>query len=118
MNYSVTLWNYRSKVTFMARSMSSLFPGHNPFLFDLEVALQILGRTFYKDTKNASLYSQSLLIFIHKAPVVENHPTTREIRELHLAQVDTNGNHGIFFTLAARTFTYWKYTEESFKHSV
>ena len=28
-----------------------------------------------------SLYSQSLLIFIHKNPVVSNHPTKGEIRE-------------------------------------
>ena len=39
------------------------------FLPGLKVAFQIL-------------YSQGLLIFIHKTPVVENHPTTREIREL------------------------------------
>ena len=38
-----------------------------------------LGRKFYKNTEKSSLYSQSLLIFI---PVVENHPTTGEIREL------------------------------------
>ena len=49
---------------------------------DLKVALQILGRKFYKNTKKTSLYSHSLLIFIHKTPVVENHPTTRENREL------------------------------------
>ena len=47
-----------------------------------KVALQILGRKFHKNTKNSSLYSQSLLIFIYKTTVVENHPTTREIREL------------------------------------
>ena len=33
---------------------------------DLKVALQILGRKFYKNTEKASLYTQSLLIFIHK----------------------------------------------------
>ena len=48
----------------------------------LKVALQIMGRKFYKNTKKSSLYSQILLIFIHKTPVVESHPTTREIREL------------------------------------
>ena len=42
------------------------------------------------------MYSQSLLIFIHKIPVVENHPTTREIRELLLAHVDNDGNHRLF----------------------
>ena len=48
----------------------------------LKVALQILGRKFYKKSKKSSLYSKSLLIFIHKNPVVKNHPTTGEIREL------------------------------------
>ena len=48
----------------------------------LKVAVQILGRKFYKKTEKSSLYSQSLLIFTHKTAVVENHPTTREIREL------------------------------------
>ena len=37
-------------------------------LFTLKVAPQILGRTFYKNTKISSLYSQSLLIFVHKTP--------------------------------------------------
>ena len=45
----------------------------------LKVALQIFGRKFYKNTEKSSLYSQSLLIFIHKALVVEGHPTSREI---------------------------------------
>ena len=48
---------------------------------ELKVALRMLGRKFYKGTKKSSLYTKSLLIFIHKTPVVENHPTTREIRE-------------------------------------
>ena len=47
----------------------------------LKVGLQILGRKFYKNTKKSSL-PQNLLIFIHETPVVENHPTTGEIREL------------------------------------
>ena len=49
----------------------------------LKVTLQILGRKFYKkNPEKSSLYSQSLLIFIHKTPVVENHPTTEEIKEI------------------------------------
>ena len=40
-----------------------------PF-FLLKVALQILGRKFYKNTKKSSLYSQSLLLVIHKTSVV------------------------------------------------
>ena len=41
-----------------------------------------LGMKISKNTIKSSLYSQSLLIFIHKAHVVENHPTTREIKNL------------------------------------
>ena len=48
----------------------------------LKVALQIVGRKFYKITEKSSLYSQSRLIFIHKTPVVESHPTTRETRAI------------------------------------
>ena len=48
----------------------------------LKVALQIFGRKFYKNIKKSSLYSQSLLIFIHRNSVVERHPITREIGDL------------------------------------
>ena len=37
---------------------------------------------FTKILKKSPLYSQSLLIFIHKIPEIESHPTTREIRDL------------------------------------
>ena len=40
------------------------------------------AKILQKYKKKSSLYSQSLLIFIHNTPVVENHPTTREIRDL------------------------------------
>ena len=43
----------------------------------LKVALQTLERKFYKNTKTSSLYSQSLLIFIHETPAGENHLTTK-----------------------------------------
>ena len=46
------------------------------------MALQILEWKFYKNTRKSSLYSHILLIFIHKTPTAENHPTSREIREL------------------------------------
>ena len=36
------------------------------------MALLIVGQKFYKNTKKSSLYSQNLLIFIHKTPVVED----------------------------------------------
>ena len=62
----------------------------------LKVALQIVGRKFYKNTKKSSLYPQSPLIFIHKTPVDESHPITREIKRFTMAQVDTNWKHGLF----------------------
>ena len=64
--------------------------------FTFKVALQILWRKFYKNTEKSSFYSQSLLIFIHETPVVESHPTTREIKRFTTAQVHTNGKHGLF----------------------
>ena len=63
----------------------------------LKVALQILGRKFYKNTKKSSLYSQSLLIFIHKTPVVERHPITREIRDLLWPRSTQMGNTVYFY---------------------
>ena len=60
--------------------MSILYQSSDEMLL-LKVALQILRRDIYINTKNSSLYSQSLLIFIHKSPVVESHPTSK-IRDL------------------------------------
>ena len=66
-------------------------------LFYLTVVLQILERKCYKNIKKkSSLYSQSLLIFIHKTPVAENHPTTREIRDLLWPRVYTDRKRGLF----------------------
>ena len=51
----------------------------------LKVAFQILGRKFYINTKKIIRILPKIiriLIFIHKTPVVENRPTTGEIREL------------------------------------
>ena len=44
---------------------TSIFSFSQMFLPFLKVALQTLRRKFYKNTKNSSLYAQSLLIFIH-----------------------------------------------------
>ena len=44
----------------------------------LKVALQILGRKFKKNTTKSSLSPKA----VYKTPIVENHPTKREIREL------------------------------------
>ena len=46
------------------------------------MALQIFGRKLYKNIKKNILLLPSLIIFIHKTPVIENDPTTGEIREL------------------------------------
>ena len=65
-------------------------------IFNLKKALQILERKFFKNTEKSSLYSQSLLIFIHKTPVFESHPTTREIRDLLRPKSTPDGKHGPF----------------------
>ena len=75
---TVLKWRIRELVKFSVR--------------DLKVALQILGRKFYKNTEKSSLFSQSLLIFIRKTPVVESHPTTREIRDLLWPRSTPTGN--------------------------
>ena len=64
----------------------------------LKVVLQILVRKLYKNAKKSSLYSQSLLIFIHRIPVVERHPITREIKRFTCttAQMTSTGKHGLF----------------------
>ena len=72
-----------------------------------------LKRTFNKNTKQSSVYPQSLIISIHKTPVVENYLTTGDIREF----LQTRSTPTIF-TRAAHSITYCRYTEESFKHCV
>ena len=83
--------------------------------FILKVALQILGRTFYKHTKKSSSYSQSLLIFIRKTQAVETHPTTREIRDSLWPRSTPAGNTVYFYI--SRLFIYiLKIHMRSFKH--
>ena len=50
-----------------------------------------LGRTFYKNTKKIILILPKPFIFIHKTPVVENHLTIGEIRELLLPRSTPTG---------------------------
>ena len=76
----------------------------------LKVTLQILGRKFYKNTEKSSLYSQSLLIFVHKTAVVETHPTTKEIRDLLRSRSTPTGNTVYFYTSSSLIYMYWKYT--------
>ena len=77
----------------------------------LNVALQILGRKFFENTKKSSLYAQSLLNFFHKTPVVENHPTTTETGDILWPKSTPTGNMIYFYI--ARSFTNWKYTDEA-----
>ena len=78
----------------------------------LKVALQILGRKFYKNTKTSSLYSQRLLIFIHRTPVVERHPITREIRYLLWSRSTPTGNTVCFYMSSSFIYT-MNYTDEA-----
>ena len=75
------------------------------------------GRKFYKNIENASLCSQSLLIFIHKIPVVENHPTTREIGDLLRSRSTLAGNT-FYFYMSISLIYILKIHRWSFKHSI
>ena len=86
-------------------------------LSTLMVTLQILGRKFNKNTKISSLYSQCLLIFIHRSPVVERHPLTREIRDLLWPRSTPTGNTVYFYMSSSLIYTL-KIHRRSFKHSV
>ena len=81
----------------------------------LKVALQILGRKIYKNIKkNSSLYFQSLLFFIHKTPVVESYPTTREIRELLRPRSTPTANTVYFYLNSSLIYSLKiKYTGEA-----
>ena len=81
----------------------------------LKVALLILGRKFYKNTKNSFLYSKSLLIFFHKTPVVENHPTTREVREL-LRPRSTQTGITVYFYMSSSLIYKLEIYRQSFKN--
>ena len=71
----------------------------------------------YKNTEKSSLYSQSLLMFIHKTPVVESPPTPREIRDLLRPRLTPKGNTVYFYMSISLIYilkTHW----QSFKHSI
>ena len=90
---------------------------HHPMLYSLKAALQILGRKFYKNTTKSSLYSQGLLIFIHKTLLVENHPTTGEIKEL-LQPRSTQTGIMVYFYMSSSLIYILEIHRRSFKHSV
>ena len=85
--------------------------------FILKVALQILGQNFYKNTKKTSLYSQSLLIFIHRTPVGESHPITRENRDL-LWPMSTPTRNTVYFYMSSSFIYTMKLHRRGFNHSV
>ena len=87
------------------------------FKCTLKVALQTLGRKFYKNTKRSSLYSQSLLIFIHRTPVDERHPITREIRDLLRPRSTQTGNT-VYLYMSSSFIYILKIHRQSFKHSI
>ena len=87
-----------SLVSWITDELSPCLLGYgSSTLYHLKMALQILGRQVYRNTEKSSLYSQSLLIFIHKTPVVKSHPTTREIRDLLLPRSTPTGNTVYFY---------------------
>ena len=71
----------------------------------LKVALQILGRKFKKNTKQSSLHSQSLLIFIHRTLVVKRHPITREIKDLLWPRLTPTRNTVYFYLSSSFIYT-------------
>ena len=97
-------------------TMSSTLLMTNPNIQVLKVALQILGQKFYKNTKISSLYSQSLLIFIHKTSVVERHYITREIRDLLWPKSTPTGNT-VYFYMSSSLIYILKIHIRSFKHN-
>ena len=82
----------------------------------LKVAVQILGRNFYENTKKSSFYSQSLLIFIHRAPVVERHPITREIKDL-LWPMSTPTRNTVYFYMSSSFIYTLKIHRRSFNQA-
>ena len=73
--------------------------------FPLMVARQILGRKFYRNTKKKSLYSQSLLTFIHRNPIVKSHSTTGEIKDLLWPRSTPTGNTVYFYMSSMFNYT-------------
>ena len=97
---------------FLTLSKLKAFPDNK-----LKVALKILERKFYKNTKKSSLYSQSLLIFIHKTLVVERHLITRAIRDL-LRPMSTPMRSTVYFYISISFIYTLKIHRRSFKDNV
>ena len=70
-----------------------------------------------KYEKKSSLYSQSLLIFIHKTPVVKNHPTRREIRDSLRPRSTPTGNM-VYLYRSSSLIYILEIHRQIFKHSI
>ena len=75
------------------------------------------GGKIYKNTKKPSLYSQSLFLFIHKTPVIQNHPTTREIKGLLRPRLTSTGIT-VYFYMSSSLINILQIQRQSFKHSI
>ena len=76
-----------------------------------------LGTTnFTKKSEKSSFYSQSLSTFIHKSLVVENHPTTREIRDL-LRPRSTPKGKTVYFYISSSLIYILEIHRQSFEYN-
>ena len=75
-----------------------------------------LGRKLYKNTKNSSLHSQSLLFFIHKTPVVESHPKKVKLEIYYGPGRHRRETRSIFYISSSLIYIL-KIHRRSFKHS-
>ena len=66
--------------------------------------------------KKSSLYSLSLLVFIHRTPVVGRHPIIREIRDLLRPRSTPTGNKVYFYMSSSFIYTL-KIHRRSFKQN-
>ena len=62
----------------------------------LKVALQIMGRKFYRHTKKIILIFPKPLNFYSYNPRSRKPSDNRRNKTVTLAQVDTDGNHGLY----------------------
>ena len=108
------VWTSRYPTVFSEHRCYCYMYKQGKFSF-LKVALHVLGRKIYKNTKKSFLYTQSLLIFIHRAPVDERHPITRRIRDLLWPRSTKTGNT-IFFYMSSPFICTLKIHRRSFEH--
>ena len=101
-----------SKILLFGKAKGACFRlSHRPCAVDCALHSPDLGTKFTKILRKSSLYSQSLLIFIQKPPVVESH-VTREIKDLLGPRLTPTGDT-VYFYMQSHSFTYWKYKDEA-----